>query len=119
MTISLISASDPVYGNAEGTHIILSCLFSHFPTERMDFRATLGDTEAHGRGIFARANAEEFGVVAPYIPPPAPILSKQQRIDAIEAGQDRAVREVALGMPGAVARLQVIDDQIAAIRALP
>lgn len=38
-------------------------------------------------------------------------------IMALEAGQARTVREAILNFPGAVARLQALDDKIAAIRA--
>lgn len=38
-------------------------------------------------------------------------------IASLEASQHRAIREAALGNPGAAARLQSIDDQITALRA--
>ncbi len=43
----------------------------------------------------------------------APVIAE---IQAIEATQGRALREAALNMPGAAARLQVIEDKIAGIR---
>ena len=43
----------------------------------------------------------------------APII---EQIRVIEEGQARAVREVALGLTGSVARLQAIDDSISALR---
>jgi hypothetical protein len=44
----------------------------------------------------------------------------QAQIDALEARQARAIREATLDIPGARARLQDIDDQIAELRkALP
>lgn len=42
----------------------------------------------------------------------------QKKIEAIEARQQRAVREAALGVPGAVARLQATENQIAALRSM-
>lgn len=41
----------------------------------------------------------------------------QAEIAAIEVTQARAIREAVLGQPGAVARLQVMDDKIASVRA--
>ncbi len=39
------------------------------------------------------------------------------QISVIEAKQPRALREVALGMDGAIDRLKAIDDEISALRA--
>lgn len=41
----------------------------------------------------------------------------KSKILALESTQHRAIREAALNMPGAVARLQALDNQIAALRA--
>jgi hypothetical protein len=60
-------AKDPVYLNAEGTFINLIVKFAEF-NEELPFGATPDDCEAHGREIFARAKAGEFGEVAPYVP---------------------------------------------------
>lgn len=38
------------------------------------FGASPDDVEAHGRQIYARAHAGDFGPVAPYVPPPPPAL---------------------------------------------
>lgn len=38
------------------------------------------------------------------------------QIASIEQTQFRAIREAVLGLPGAVARLQALDTQIAALR---
>lgn len=39
------------------------------------------------------------------------------QISAIETKQPRALREVALGIDGAIARLKAIDEEISALRA--
>lgn len=67
MDIQLLAASNPRYRNAAGTRILLDCEFSHFPGEIMPFIASQTDVEAHGRDIYARAVAGEFGPVAPYV----------------------------------------------------
>jgi hypothetical protein len=61
-------AKDPVYVNAEGTFINLIVKFDEFE-EELPFGASPNDCEEHGRELFARAKAGEFGTVAPYVPP--------------------------------------------------
>lgn len=39
------------------------------------------------------------------------------QIISLEETQHRAIREAAMGMPGAVTRLKAIDDKIVALRA--
>ncbi len=75
MTITLISAANPRYSNAEGTSIIVDCEFSHLPGEVHPFCAMPTDTEAHGREVYARAVAGEFGQIAPFVAPP-PVIPK-------------------------------------------
>jgi hypothetical protein len=56
-------------------------------------------------------------------PAPPPPTKDQQRgavdyqIERLEAKQARPIREATLGKPGATARLQAIEDQIATLRA--
>jgi hypothetical protein len=59
-------AKDPVYLNDQGTFINLTVKFAEFDTE-MPFGATPDDYHEHGREIFERAKAGEFGEVAPYV----------------------------------------------------
>ena len=61
------------------------------------------------------------GVFAALAPLP-PTVDKQKaalqaQIDAIEAGQRTAVRESILNKPGAMAKLTLIDNQVANLRA--
>lgn len=55
--------------DADGT-ITLLIKFSHLP-DPIQFTASPDDAEAHGRDIYARALAGEFGEVAEYSPPTA------------------------------------------------
>ena len=64
-------AKDPIWDNAEGTCIKLTVKFVEF-NEELPFGATSYDTELHGRDIFNRAKAGEFGAIATYVPPPEP-----------------------------------------------
>jgi len=59
-------AKDPIYDNAENTSIMLIVKWEEF-NEEMPFGANTWDTEAHGRDLYARAKAGEFGPVAPYV----------------------------------------------------
>jgi hypothetical protein len=74
-------AKNPVWANAEHTMIDLTVRFAEIP-EDLPFTASPDDTEAHGRAIFAAAQAGEYGPVAEYLPPPAPTpeqLAEQAR----------------------------------------
>jgi hypothetical protein len=61
-------AKNPVYENEQGTFINLIVKFKEF-NEELPFGASPDDCEAHGREIFARAKAGEFGTVAAYVAP--------------------------------------------------
>lgn len=91
MTITLISAANPRYADAMGTSILLNCVFSHYPNEPMDFCAVSNDTEPHGKDIYARAVAGEFGVVLPYVKSQAQIDADAKQVkdaaDITEAKQ--------------------------------
>ena len=62
-------AKDPVYGNAEGTCIVLTVKWAEF-NEEMPFGATSYDSMPHGVDLHNRAAAGEFGAIAPYVTPP-------------------------------------------------
>ncbi len=64
--LSLEYAKTPVYGNTEGTSIVLNVKWQEFNRE-MPFTATSYDTMAHGVDLYNRAKAGEFGEVAPYV----------------------------------------------------
>lgn len=61
----------PQWANAEQTAIDCVATFDQIG-EPVPFTANPNDTEAHGREIFARCVAGEFGDVAAYVPPPEP-----------------------------------------------
>ena len=61
-------AKNPVYGNAEGTCIILDVKWQEF-NEELPFAATTYDPMPHGVELYNRAAAAEFGAIAPYIEP--------------------------------------------------
>jgi len=70
MSIKLVEAKNPVWGNAENTSVVVECNFEHLPEEFVPFRAIANDVEKHGKEIFACAIAGDFGPIAPYVAPP-------------------------------------------------
>jgi len=66
-------AKDPVYNNEEGTAILLTIKWEEF-VEEMPFGATAWDPEEHGRDLYNRAKAGEFGEIAPYVAPIIPSI---------------------------------------------
>lgn len=90
MDIQLLSAQNAQWANAEGSAILLECVFSHMPNEPLPFCARPDDVAAHGRDAFARAVAGEFGVIASYVAPaltvPTVVTMRQARLALLEAG---------------------------------
>jgi Phage tail assembly chaperone protein len=86
----LVYARDPVWINAEHTAIDLWVKFSHFPNE-VPFTAHPEDCEDHGRIIFQKAAAGEFGEVAEYTPPPPPTFEEQSVI--VRQTRDQLLKE--------------------------
>lgn len=85
----IIAANNPQWSNAEKTQIDLMVTFDHIGT--VPFAASMNDVEQHGRDLFARAVAGEFGSIAEYVttpPTPEQILAakkaeRQAIVDAI------------------------------------
>jgi len=67
--LTLEYAKDPVYGDATGNNIQLIVKWEEFPQE-MPFGATTYDPHDHGRDLFERAEAGEFGPIAAYVASP-------------------------------------------------
>jgi len=70
-------AKDPVYSDNTGNSIALTVKWVEF-NEELPFGATSFDDMAHGRDLYNRAKAGEFGVVAPY-PDPQVATEEQPR----------------------------------------
>jgi len=110
-------AKNPVWANAEQTLIDLTIKWDAID-EELPFTASPHDSEAHGRALFAAAEAGEFGPIAAYVapPPPPPFVPSQVTraqgkvvliqmglwpqvlafVDAIEDPVQKAVAEVAI-----------------------
>jgi len=62
------NVKNPIWTNAEHTMIDCEVTFDEIGT--VPFTATPNDTEEHGRDIYAKAVAGEFGVINEYVAPP-------------------------------------------------
>ena len=73
MQALLTSLKNPVWANAEHTLIDFVITTSQFGDEELPFTASPTDVEAHGRELFERIVAGEFGPIGEYVaPPPQP-----------------------------------------------
>jgi hypothetical protein len=70
MMSKIISAKNPVYASADGTLIDLIVTFDGIG--EVPFTASGSDMEAHGRSLFVRASAGEFGSIGIFVAPPEP-----------------------------------------------
>lgn len=64
--LTVESATNPVYANAEGTCISLQVKFAEFD-EAMPFGATPFDPMSYGVELYNRALAGEFGEITPFV----------------------------------------------------
>ena len=74
------------WANAE--HSAIELLGTHPVYGEIPFAASPNDSEAHGRDIFARCVAGEFGTIAEYV---APIPTTAQLVAAIDKQRDDAL----------------------------
>ena len=72
-------AKDPFFQTEDQQCIQLTVKWAEF-NEEMPFGAMPTDVEAHGRDLYARAIAGEFGVIAPYVAPAQPVVSGAQTL---------------------------------------
>lgn len=77
--LTINSASNPKYADASGVGIVLDVVFEEHGETPLPFLALPDDVEEHGRELYARAAAGEFGVIAPYTPPSDEVLAVQAR----------------------------------------
>jgi hypothetical protein len=69
MKLNLKYANNAKWANKEHTLIDVVARFEEI-NEDVPFTANPNDTEEHGRDIYAKAKAGEFGVIAEYVAPP-------------------------------------------------
>lgn len=68
MKLNFIRAKNPKWANESNTLIDLVVRFGEIDAD-LPFTASPNDTEEHGRDLFARATASEFGAIAAYVAP--------------------------------------------------
>lgn len=68
MEIQITSVRDPVWANSENTLIDCFIRFTAYAAE-LPFTASPDDVEEHGREVFRRCIAGEFGKIGPYVEP--------------------------------------------------
>lgn len=61
-------AKNPFYNSEDGQQIHLTVKFEEIG-EELPFNATSFDPMPHGRDLYVRAAAGEFGPIAPYVAP--------------------------------------------------
>jgi hypothetical protein len=71
---NIISVSNPVYVTEDGTAIDCILQIDSFPVP-VPFTAYVNDVEEHGRQIYAKIVAGEYGAIAPYV---APVVEQPQ-----------------------------------------
>jgi hypothetical protein len=74
MQALLTSLKNPVWANAEHTRVDCIITTSQFGDEELPFTADQNDVESHGRLLFERIAAGEFGPISDYVPHPDPLL---------------------------------------------
>ena len=78
MKLNLKYANNPKWVNQAHTSIELTVRFEEI-NEDLPFHATPNDVEEHGRDIYTRAAAGEFGVIAEWTPPTIEELAANAR----------------------------------------
>lgn len=70
--LTVLSATNPIYTNAEGTGIDCIVQFAEFANNpnlaNSPFHATIDDPELHGRQLYEDLKAGKYGTVSPYVP---------------------------------------------------
>ena len=69
MSFTVVSVTNPVYTNAEGTSIDCQVQWAEFPTVH-PFAANEWDPEPHGQQLYADLIAGKYGPIGVYVPPP-------------------------------------------------
>ena len=76
-------AKNPVWADPKHTMIDLTIKWDGI-NEEYPFSASPTDVEAHGRAIFDAAVAGQFGEIAEYVAPPAPVAPEVQPVTDVE-----------------------------------
>jgi hypothetical protein len=69
MSFTVVSVTNPVYTNADGTGIDCQVQWAEF-NEVHPFHAIPNDPESHGVALYNALKAGTYGPIAAYVPPP-------------------------------------------------
>lgn len=107
--MKIINATSPQY-DANG-NITLNVEFEGLGI--VPFGASPNDVEAHGRELYARALAGDFGAIAAYVAPPVVVPTvvtmRQARLAMLDAGILTSVSAALAAMPGAAGEAARIE----------
>jgi hypothetical protein len=81
---------DCVYANAGSTVINCTVKFAEF-NEEHPFSSSVNDPEEHGREIYARIIAGEFGPIAPYV---APVITTEIKVSMARNHRDQLLGQM-------------------------
>lgn len=87
--MKLVYAKDPIWANRSKTLINLTVRFEEI-NEDLPFTANPNDSEAHGRDLFSRALAGEFGIISDFT---AASPSIEQVEDVVRTERDKRLAE--------------------------
>lgn len=98
--VAVLEANSPVFASADNTSINLNVRFDTLPGF-VPFTARTNDSEAHGRYLFERALAGDYGTVQPYQRPQTQVIDKAQLWEQLAVDsritQDEALAAVRSG----------------------
>lgn len=114
--MNILSASNPQWADAAHTIINLDVDFKEMGP--VPFTASANDTEPHGKDLFTRASAGEFGPLAVYVAPPVAIPTvvtmRQARLALLGAGLLTTVNSAIAAMSGTAGDAARIEWEFAA-----
>ena len=91
------SVTNPTWADAE--HSLITCIVNFDAigdeSEVVPFTASPDDVEAHGREIFERCVAGEFGLITAYVAPPPPPAPPQKTLAELEAQLNALAAQIA------------------------
>lgn len=77
--MNVLDIKNMVFANQQNTEITCDVLFEHFAPEWLPFSANPEDPEAHGREIYARCMAGDFGSIGAFAQPSIDEIAVQVR----------------------------------------
>jgi hypothetical protein len=93
--LTITSAKNPKYAQ-DNNFICLEVTFQEFGDRVLPFAASASDPEQHGRELYARAKAGEFGEIALYVAPtPTAEQNKESAVNLLNQTDWTSIADVA------------------------